>query len=448
VFDFEGVGAVSSFKKKEKAKNSTDPSELSKLAKSKDGYTRCLVAKNRHSPPDTLRALAIKETDLEERYWQVLDAIAGHPSTPMDALIYMIKNPTVLGHYQYFKKGTNKKVWTISRLRHPRSSPEELKVYVGWDAIAARSDLSEDVYNAFSHIATEQFITLYPDVEYTNKRLTLMLASRKGEIRVKGGEVVSIQQWMSRQPYFHIIPIVETEERSLFNEQLMLALLQTRDPEVEINCVDTMTNLPRSVALVLSDSRQWEILDGLQRRPDDEVIKLFWGGETSELTESEKSVIRGRLEREPEWVASIAERKREFQRRAAKRAEELKRQKIVDSSGKVVQQAALDSDVFDSPVEEVFWEAYRKSLPSALSGLVAQHEFGRYRLDFAIPKKKIGIELDGFRYHSSQEAIIKDRQRQRELEQQGWRIVRFAAKEVFDDPKGCVKQAARWAESL
>ena len=103
--------------------------------------------------------------------------------------------------------------------------------------------------------------------------------------------------------------------------------------------------------------------------------------------------------------------------------------------------------MFDAPVEEVFWEAYRKSLPSALSGLVAQHEFGHYRLDFAIPKRKIGIELDGCRYHSPQEAIIKDRQRQRELEQQGWRIVRFAAKEVFDDPKGCVKQAARWAES-
>mgnify|MGYP002638705704 CR=1 FL=1 len=104
--------------------------------------------------------------------------------------------------------------------------------------------------------------------------------------------------------------------------------------------------------------------------------------------------------------------------------------------------------VFDSPVEEVFWEAYRKSSPSSLGGLVAQHVLGRFRLDFAIPEKKIGIELDGFEYHSSQDSIIKDRQRQREIEEQGWRIVRFAAKEVFDDPEGCVKQAALWVQSL
>lgn len=153
-------------------------------------------------------------------------------------------------------------------------------MYRGWDAIAARSDLSEDVYNAFSHIATEQFIPLYPNVHKTNKRLTLMLASRKGEIRVKGGEVVSIQQWMSRQSYLvYVGGDYEIEANPYpFTEQLMLALLQTRDPEVEINFVKTSTNLPRSVALVLSDSRQWEILDGLQRRPDDEVEKLFWGG--------------------------------------------------------------------------------------------------------------------------------------------------------------------------
>ena len=94
VFDFEGVGAVSSFKKKLKAENSTDPSELSKLAKSNEFTLRLRVIENRHVTPDILRALAIKETGLKEPSWTVLDAIARHPSTPMDALIYMIKNPS------------------------------------------------------------------------------------------------------------------------------------------------------------------------------------------------------------------------------------------------------------------------------------------------------------------------------------------------------------------
>jgi very-short-patch-repair endonuclease len=100
-----------------------------------------------------------------------------------------------------------------------------------------------------------------------------------------------------------------------------------------------------------------------------------------------------------------------------------------------------------SPIERQFWDAWLAAPGRypALAGLVAQHKAGRYRLDFALPAQRIGIELDGFASHSSTADITRDRQRQRELEADGWRIIRFGGAEVYQDAAGCVRQAARLA---
>ena len=78
-----------------------------------------------------------------------------------------------------------------------------------------------------------------------------------------------------------------------------------------------------------------------------------------------------------------------------------------------------------------------------LAGLVRQHKVGQYRLDFALPRRMIGIELDGQRTHSSTQAIAADRRRQRWLEARGWYIIRFGGLEVFQDVDGCVREAAQ-----
>lgn len=98
----------------------------------------------------------------------------------------------------------------------------------------------------------------------------------------------------------------------------------------------------------------------------------------------------------------------------------------------------------DSPIEVAFWKAYLHIMPPALLGLKAQQPAlgGKYRIDFALPDKKIGIELDGYAWHSSREAFTKDRERQRELELAGWRIIRFSGSEVKNDAARCVLQAA------
>ncbi|MFC9268970.1 endonuclease domain-containing protein [Streptomyces zhihengii] len=108
---------------------------------------------------------------------------------------------------------------------------------------------------------------------------------------------------------------------------------------------------------------------------------------------------------------------------------------------------AAASPALGSAIERAFWQAYQEAAPPELSGLKTQHPVfdGRYRLDFALPGRKVGIELDGYAWHSSPEAFTRDRARQRELELAGWRIIRFSGSEVTTDAAGCVRQAAELA---
>lgn len=53
-----------------------------------------------------------------------------------------------------------------------------------------------------------------------------------------------------------------------------------------------------------------------------------------------------------------------------------------------------------------------------------QYPVGKYRLDFAWPKKLIGLEADGW-WHRSPEGAVRDRQRDSWLRSQGWLIFRI-----------------------
>ena len=95
-----------------------------------------------------------------------------------------------------------------------------------------------------------------------------------------------------------------------------------------------------------------------------------------------------------------------------------------------------------SPIEESFWKMHQRLKLRPLAGLVRQYKVSPYRLDFALPRQMIGIELDGYRTHSSTMAIAADRQRQRWLESNGWYIIRFGGLEVYQDAEACVREAA------
>lgn len=90
--------------------------------------------------------------------------------------------------------------------------------------------------------------------------------------------------------------------------------------------------------------------------------------------------------------------------------------------------------------EDILWQAIQSE--PALVGMVRQHAVttrsgAAYILDFADPGLMVAIEVDGLAYHNGQDSFTADRRRQRRLEGDGWRVVRFAAREVTDDPHGC-----------
>lgn len=123
---------------------------------------------------------------------------------------------------------------------------------------------------------------------------------------------------------------------------------------------------------------------------------------------------------------------------------------VADGPVKAVESLADDERQFDSPIEAMFWRQYVDMRPAFPEELVPQFEVfgGRYRLDFALPGRKVAIELDGYEFHSTREQFTNDRKRQRELELDGWRVVRFSGSEVNADAAGCVRQAAQFATLL
>lgn len=124
--------------------------------------------------------------------------------------------------------------------------------------------------------------------------------------------------------------------------------------------------------------------------------------------------------------------------------------RVVDAANPKDGLAAAVSSMLASRAESLCESPAEKSLYRAhLAGfghtLTPQHRVGRYRLDFAIVDRKIGIEVDGLAYHNGQGSFMKDQQRQRDLQAQGWTVIRFAAKEVLNDPRRCLTEIARLA---
>lgn len=91
--------------------------------------------------------------------------------------------------------------------------------------------------------------------------------------------------------------------------------------------------------------------------------------------------------------------------------------------------------LFGSPLERMFYELAFLDLH-----LYPQHPVGKYRLDFAIPDKRIAIELDGHDYHKTRSQRTHDARRDRWLFGQGWHVLRFTGTEIHQDLDRCVDE--------
>lgn len=114
---------------------------------------------------------------------------------------------------------------------------------------------------------------------------------------------------------------------------------------------------------------------------------------------------------------------------------------------------AEDLDRCESPLEKSFFSTYYGFSPGGeirqkLRGLVVQHQVTvngkNYRLDFAIPGKKIAFEMDGYTYHGKErEHFNRDRRRDLDLKLAGWEVHRFDGDMIRENPVKVVEYAAQ-----
>lgn len=84
-----------------------------------------------------------------------------------------------------------------------------------------------------------------------------------------------------------------------------------------------------------------------------------------------------------------------------------------------------------TPHERILWRAL-KELPIEGSHFRRQAPIGSYVVDFVCPAKRLIIELDGG-HHNEDGTAVRDLERQRWLEREGYRVVRFWNSDIAGD---------------
>lgn len=118
---------------------------------------------------------------------------------------------------------------------------------------------------------------------------------------------------------------------------------------------------------------------------------------------------------------------------------------------------ATDPHSFAQKYEEVEAKAESPFETSVASSLVnkgfhieQQWSVGSYRLDIVVccGKKKVAIECDGERWHSGEEKIREDMERQTILERLGWTFVRIRGSEYYRDPEATMDRVVKELKSF
>lgn len=88
-------------------------------------------------------------------------------------------------------------------------------------------------------------------------------------------------------------------------------------------------------------------------------------------------------------------------------------------------------------LERLFLELVRKAgLPMPL----VNQWLSDKEVDFVWPEQRLIVEeTDGYRVHGGHNAFRNDRRRDRDLQRDGWRVIRFTWADVTDDPDEVVR---------
>lgn len=98
----------------------------------------------------------------------------------------------------------------------------------------------------------------------------------------------------------------------------------------------------------------------------------------------------------------------------------------------------------ESPIETIYFNCCFKNYIHP----EPQYQAGSYRLDFAFPALKVCVELDGHEFHKTKEQRTHDAKRERWLQLNGWRVIRFTGSEIHKDVASCVRQTVAFIEKV
>ena len=71
---------------------------------------------------------------------------------------------------------------------------------------------------------------------------------------------------------------------------------------------------------------------------------------------------------------------------------------------------------------------------------VRQFALGRYRIDFAYPPKRVGLECEGFEYHGNRLTWKRDKRRTAWIEAQDWRVLFVTWDDVTERPDETIER--------
>lgn len=86
--------------------------------------------------------------------------------------------------------------------------------------------------------------------------------------------------------------------------------------------------------------------------------------------------------------------------------------------------------------------------PRLIVEIKPQHAVGSYRLDFAVKFRDaeeiehfIAVECDGHDFHEkTKKQAAHDKKRDRYLQREGYKVLRFTGSEIYADPVACAKE--------
>jgi very-short-patch-repair endonuclease len=100
----------------------------------------------------------------------------------------------------------------------------------------------------------------------------------------------------------------------------------------------------------------------------------------------------------------------------------------------------------ESVLEDLFRQILQDAgLPLPRAQVPVRDASGRVvaRVDFAYPKRRLAIEIDGFRFHSDIETFARDRVRQNAVIAAGYRMMRYTARDLREAPARVVADISR-----